>query len=47
MLRDHPGVLREQSIASDQSRPGDISFMAINFDLIVIYASEDSRKKNR
>ena len=24
LLQDHPGVLREQSIASDQSRPGDI-----------------------
>ena len=24
LLQDHPGVLREQSTASDQSRPGDI-----------------------
>ena len=24
LLQDHPGVLREQSIASDQSHPGDI-----------------------
>ena len=24
LLQDHPGVLREQGIASDQSRPGDI-----------------------
>jgi len=24
LLQDHPGVLREQSIASDHSRPGDI-----------------------
>jgi len=24
LLQDHPGVLREQGITSDQSRPGDI-----------------------
>ena len=24
LLQDHPGVLREQGISSDQSRPGDI-----------------------
>ena len=27
LLQDHPGVLREQSITSDQSRPGDICLL--------------------
>jgi len=31
LLQDHPGVLREQGISSDHSRPGDIYHPDFNF----------------
>ena len=48
LLQDHPGVLREQSIASDQSRPGDIYHPDFTlgrpayFDLSVRYTTQPS-----